>query len=74
MPFAYGPQTKIVEVSLSNKTEQLAIELVMAYERKQGRNPENVSRKGVGYDIKSNDRLIEVKGQSSKKPDFIYLY
>jgi hypothetical protein len=41
-----------------------AIDLVLDYERKQGRNPEDVSnnRKHPGYDIKSNNRMIEVKG------------
>ena len=42
------------------------IKLVMEYERKQGRNPEDVSRRYVGYDIKSDDRLIEVKKRDIK--------
>ncbi len=54
--------------------ENKAIALVVEYERKQGRNPRIVSRTGCGYDIKSENRCIEVKGQSMKNPDFIYLY
>lgn len=42
-------------------------DLVMDYERKQGRNPEDVSRKrDVGCDIKSGDRFIEVKKRDIK--------
>jgi len=41
-----------------------AIEFSLNYERSQGRNPEDFSmdRKHPGYDIKSDERLIEVKG------------
>lgn len=56
------------------RTERQAIELVMNYEKRQGRNPQDVSTKHLGYDIKSDERLIEVKGQKAKKPDFVYLY
>ncbi len=43
---------------------QKAIEFVLDYERKQERIAENVSaaREHSGYDVKSGDRLIEVKG------------
>lgn len=54
--------------------EQKAMKLVMAYEQKEGRIPKDVSRTRCGYDLKSGDRCIEVKGQSSIKPEFIYLY
>ena len=57
-----------------SRTEKQAIELVMQYEKHQGRNPFDVSKTRYGYDIKSGDRLIEVKGQKAPKPDFIYLY
>lgn len=43
-------------------TEQKAIEIVMEYEKREGRNPVIVSRKGVGHDIESDSRMIEVKG------------
>jgi len=48
------------------------MELVMEYEKRQGRNPEDVSRRYVGYDIKSNDRLIEVKKRDIKY-GFLYI-
>lgn len=48
------------------------MELVMEYEKRQGRNPVDVSRKYVGYDIKSNDRLIEVKKRDIKY-GFLYI-
>lgn len=66
------PQTP--EYFSSSKIEKRAVELVMNYERKQGKNPKDVSKERRGYDIESGDRLIEVKGQSAQKPDFIYLY
>jgi len=68
-------QTKtILEISLSKNTERRAVEFVMRYEKNQGRSPNDVGKKKVGYDIKSSSRLIEVKGQSAKKPDNIFLY
>ena len=56
------------------KTEEEAIRLVMKYEKRQGRNPEDVGKERCGYDIKSGKLLIEVKGQSTPKPDFVQLY
>ncbi len=50
------------------EVEQKAMDVVIAYEAAQGRNPEDVHEKNLGYDIKSIDptsgelRLIEVKG------------
>lgn len=55
-------------------TEMIAIDFVKKYEKRHGRIPVDVSKKGVGYDIRSGNRLIEVKGQSAVMPDFIYLY
>ena len=46
--------------------ELIAMEAVMAYEKAQGRFPEDVSTQNLGYDIDSGneteERLIEVKG------------
>jgi hypothetical protein len=46
--------------------ELIAMEAVMAYEKAQGRFPEDVSAQNLGYDIDSGneteERLIEVKG------------
>lgn len=44
--------------------EKKAMKFVIEYEKGEGRNPLDVSKKRVGYDIKSNERCIEVKGQS----------
>jgi len=50
------------DINMAKSTEQKAIEIVMEYEKREGRNPRIVSREGVGHDIESNDRMIEVKG------------
>jgi hypothetical protein len=43
------------------------IDLVIDYEKKNGRNPKDVSnRRDVGCDIKCDDRLIEVKKRDVK--------
>jgi hypothetical protein len=47
------------------KTE--AMNRVMEYEKSKGRNPIDVSGKGVGYDIQSNNLKIEVKGRGKDK-------
>lgn len=50
------------------ETEAIAMKVVMAYERDQGREVEDVHEQNLGYDIKSLDRnsgelrLIEIKG------------
>ena len=50
--------------------ELAAMRVVMDYEREQGREPVDVSKTGVGYDIKSTGedgevRYIEVKGHAA---------
>lgn len=47
---------------IKNSAEQRAIEIVKSFEIAEGRNPVNVSKKGVGYDLESCGRMIEVKG------------
>ena len=59
---------------MAKEVEKRAMKLVMHFEHKQGRKPQDVSHSGCGYDIKSGSRLIEVKGMSHHKGDFIYLY
>jgi len=49
---------------MTESIERRAIEIVRLYETAEGRNPINVSKKGVGYDIESSGRMIEVKGVS----------
>jgi hypothetical protein len=58
-----------LEDALTNaETERVAIEYVMALERKAGRQPEDVRRKGMPFDISSPPRKIEVKsfGRSAR--------
>ena len=59
---------------MPREVEQKALQIVMKYERKQGRFPKDVSSKRCGYDIESSNRLIEVKEQSHPSGDFIQLY
>lgn len=59
---------------MPNRIEDKAVELVMKYERRQGRQPRRLKDGGC-YDIKSSQRCIEVKGSSDKKcPSNILLY
>jgi len=46
------------------KVELAAMDVVMAFEREAGRIPEDVSADNVGFDIRSSDRAIEVKGRA----------
>ncbi|MBI5733860.1 MAG: DUF3883 domain-containing protein [Candidatus Kerfeldbacteria bacterium] len=59
---------------MAKDVELKALQIVMEYEKSQGRDPRNDSPKRCGYDIKSGDRLIEVKGQGHPRGDFIQLY
>jgi hypothetical protein len=57
--------------------EYAAMDHVISYERKQGRSPVDVSRQGVGHDIRSvgsdgTVRYIEVKGHLSTGPITLY--
>ena len=54
--------------------EELSVMAVMAYEKKQGRKPIDVSKDHVGYDVKSGKRLIEVKSKPKGRPPYISLY
>jgi len=51
------------------REEQAGVEFVMRYERQQGREPEDVSKKKLGYDVESaggtKKRCIEVKSFAS---------
>jgi len=55
------------------ETEGKAINLVMEFEKGQGRNPKDVSRTRCGYDIKSGKRLIEVKGERTPRASWIWI-
>lgn len=58
---------------MANSVEQKAMGIVMNYEKSQGRNPKDVSRTKCGYDVKSGNRFIEVKGQGSKRAAWIWI-
>lgn len=45
-----------------NEVQKEAIKFVMEHEKMEGKNPELVTN--VGYDIRSDNRQIEVKGRS----------
>lgn len=48
----------------NKKISEIGMRKALAYEREHNRNPSDVShRHGLGYDIISSDRKIEVKGQ-----------
>lgn len=61
-------ETALKEITvkkMSNKeVEDKAVELVLEYERKCGRNPISFGTKKRIYDIESSGRLIEVKGKA----------
>lgn len=40
----------------------------LTYEQAQGREPQDVSLENLGYDIRSSDRYIEVKGRAGVGP------
>ncbi len=52
------------DLEVRKRVEEAAMEVAMAYERQQGRNPVDVSRENLGYDLRSGDRFIEVKGRA----------
>jgi hypothetical protein len=64
---AVGVEEKLNESSL---VEQIGIESALRIETEQGRDAEALSRheEKEGYDIKSDNRLIEVKGSKKSSP------
>lgn len=54
------------------ETERIGMEVAMAYERGQDRNPVDVSQENLGYDIRSEGerevRYIEVKARTKAGP------
>ncbi len=47
--------------------EEISIKYVIKYEKKIGNNPVDVSKKRIGYDIKSGKKFIEVKSRPGEK-------
>jgi superfamily II DNA or RNA helicase len=68
-----GPVPRVMETAMGGDmtdVELAAMNFVMQWERDQGREPEDVHKTGVGYDVKSTApdgsvRYIEVKGHAS---------
>lgn len=55
------------------EAETVAMAKAMAYEREQGREPQDVATENLGYDIRStapdgSTRYIEVKGRADTGP------
>jgi hypothetical protein len=69
-----GKGGHILSTSSIDESAKWAVERAMAYERDQGRTPQDVSTSVVHYDLESRDkggqvvRLIEVKGRRSHIP------
>ncbi|MEO0119158.1 MAG: helicase-related protein [candidate division WOR-3 bacterium] len=63
---------KISEEMVSDEEiERIGMEIAMEYERKNGREPEDVSKENLGFDIRSKDkegkiRYIEVKARKDE--------
>jgi len=67
-----GRKSKSATINRKNTsaltTEAYALNIVMSFENDEGQDPIDVhNQKGVGYDIHSKDRFIEVKSFSGKK-------
>jgi len=60
------------EMSESEEIEKIGMEIAMEYEMQNGREPEDVSKENLGFDIRSTDkktgeiRYIEVKARSGE--------
>jgi len=75
-----GPVPKVVEQGRGgdNRTvEMAAMQVAMDYEQARGRTPVDVSKTGVGYDVKSENaagdvRYIEVKGHAATGDVVLY--
>ena len=67
------PVVKSAIIPSTVEIEQIGMETAMRYERKQGREPEDVSAENLGFDVRSTDttgekRYIEVKARSEFGP------
>ncbi len=63
------PEKEETSLGADEEIERIGMEMAMAYERKQGRRPTDVSNLNLGYDIRSEDdqgnvRYIEVKARA----------
>jgi len=59
-----------VVMAQSEEIEKIGMEVAMEYERREGREPEDVHLENLGYDIRSKDRIsyryIEVKARAGE--------
>ncbi len=62
--------SKDPEMVSDEETERIGMEIAMKYEKKQGREPEDVSKENLGFDIRSKGkdeiRYIEVKARKDE--------
>lgn len=60
------------EMASDEEIERIGMQVAMDYERKEGRNPEDVSKEKLGFDIRSTGkdeiRYIEVKARADYGP------
>ena len=65
---AVVPKPSVDELKRDEQVEQIGMEVVMTFERSQGRTPDDVSTHNLGFDVKSSDqaetRYIEVKARA----------
>jgi hypothetical protein len=68
------PASQVAEaMKRDEEIERIGMQVVMEYERDEGRSPEDVSHENVGFDIRSKDkdgkvRCIEVKARATMGP------
>ena len=70
---AYVTPMESIEMQSDREIELVGMQIAMAYERKKGREPRDVSHLNLGYDIVSTGsdnsvRYIEVKARASQGP------
>jgi superfamily II DNA or RNA helicase len=77
LPHPARDRPDIRNLRQDKEVEAIAMSHVMEYEKVQGRTPEDVSEKNLGYDLRSVDtrsgelRLIEVKGLSAEEGEIL---
>ncbi len=63
---------KSYDMSSDEEIEKIGMKIAMEYEKSQGREPEDVSKENLGFDIRSRGkdevRYIEVKARSDEGP------
>lgn len=77
LPHPARDRSDIRNLRQDKEVEAIAMAFVVAYEKAEGRAPEDVSEKNLGYDVRSVDtrsgelRLIEVKGLSAEEGEIL---